>query len=731
MSSGHDSEPAEGLTPPSLDERSAFEWRGIAREVLRSRARVRCSDTNAMLLAAAEREPQSPAAPAFRLWAADNLARDGLFAEAVAAYDGALAAAQSAPRLLEDHDPVIGILHQKAGAAALAGDAAHAIRTCRDVAEHDPSDKSALFFAGLLAEEQRDHEQAEDLYRSAAAQSPAARTDDPAELARRALERLEQPPSAFAADARQVADTLLSALDARDAGQLHRAAGLTHLAVGPVGGHTSFEPGELLDELGRDLLQSRITAQRTLSGSGDKLYLQTQGWKGRWYQGSVVFVLTRAPRGWQWTGIGVAAPNELWVERWRPAITQENQPLPFELLAPWPAGESFKAGGLKEYALQQAVVLAAAWFGPVVAFQFSRNPCGFGPRGLYYNQWPTHEEEDAFAIDFTRYRRNVPYWPESGGTPVLAARGGTVVYVRASIPNGNPSFSNTVVIAHADPADPTKPKRFHSRYLHMEGPYDIKVSEGMEVPAGTRLGLMDDTGNSVLNHLHFSIHDWDLPRPGAQYGASVRPTPLSGVRLEDGDDGACVRSTNVEYREPPIIEVTDFAGQNWVITPEALAVSEDPPAKVEDQKFLLVLSGIAVVDFQGESTADWRRATLLIRPDVDAPMQHAITEYGIPTPPGTSGAQYWTALQVEHWAPFAAPSAMFNRGVSNNSGFAVDRWRPNPFESKLGFANTMIGNLFSGVLVDVAVRDTDAVLHRVSYSVTLVGKIVFGPIIIR
>jgi hypothetical protein len=241
---------------------------------------------------------------------------------------------------------------------------------------------------------------------------------------------------------------------------------------------------------------------------------------------------------------------------------------------------------------------------------------------------------------------------------------------------------------------------------------------------------MDDTGNSVLNHLHFSIHDWDLPRAGA-HGASVRPTPLSGVRLEDGDDGACVRSTNVEYREPPIIEVTDFAGQNWVITPEALAVSEDPPAKVEDQKFLLVLSGVAVVDFQGESTADWRRATLLIRPDVDAPMQHAIAEYGIPTPPGTSGAQYWTALQVEDWAPFAAPSAMFNKGVSNNSGFAVDLWRPNPFESKLGFSNTMIGNLFSGVLVDVAVRDTDAVLHRVSYSVTLVGKIVFGPIIIR
>ncbi len=72
----------------------------------------------------------------------------------------------------------------------------------------------------------------------------------------------------------------------------------------------------------------------------------------------------------------------------------------------------------------------------------------------------------------------------------------------------------------------------------------------MPIVAGTRLGRMDDTGNSILDHLHFSIHDRNIAAmSGAPYGASVRPTPMSGTRLEDGDSGTCVRSTNIESQE--------------------------------------------------------------------------------------------------------------------------------------------------------------------------------------
>lgn len=721
----------EAATPRSLNARAAHEWRSLTRQVLHGRSKSICSNTNEMLRSAAQREPESPAATAFHMWIADNFLRDGDYAEAIEAYDLTINSAAVAPRLLDDHNPILGALHHKARSAVLIGDPALAIKTYEELAKYDSTDSGSLFQAGLIAEQSGDFGQAATFYRRAGKQSKLNRTDNPAELARRALARLESPPSAFASDARQVADYLTSALERRDAAQLAGAASKTHFVAGAGCTHASFDTDGILDLLFEDLKKSRVRGRRTLMGTGDKLYLQTRGWRGRWFRGDLIFLITRAPAGWQWTGLVIASPNDLWIDRWRPAVLETNQPLPFELLAPWPAGQCFMAGGLTAFAIMQATVVAALYFAPIVAFAYSRNRCGFGLRGFYYNQGSTHDGEDAFAIDFTRYKQYVPYYPLSGGTPVLAARGGMVQLVRSGTPSGDSSTSNTVEITHADPADPSKPTRFRSRYLHLEGPNKITVSEMMEVPVGTRLGLMDDTGNSLINHLHFSIHDRDLPRPGAPHGASVRPTPMSGVRLEDGDDATCICSNNVEYVEKPMIEITEFAGQNWVITPAAVAANETPPSRIQDQKFLMVMSGVALLGLKGSSTSQWRRETILIRPDIEGPMKWAIGKYGIPTPPGTSGANFWTAFQVEQWAPFAAVSSIYNKDESDNSGFAVDVWRPNPFNfGPDAFSNATLHNLFTGIQVDVAVRDTDAYLYRVSYNFTLLGKIVFGPIII-
>ena len=45
--------------------------------------------------------------------------------------------------------------------------------------------------------------------------------------------------------------------------------------------------------------------------------------------------------------------------------------------------------------------------------------------------------------------------------------------------------------------------------------------------------------------------------------------------------------------------LTNFAGQNWLITPASLAVGERPPASIRDQKWLLVLTGVVLADFKG------------------------------------------------------------------------------------------------------------------------------------
>jgi Peptidase family M23 len=703
----------EGFRPEALDAKASDEWLALADQVLRSRTERSSCRTNASLTGAVEREPQSPLAPAYRLWIADNFVRDGQLDKALAAYDVAVECAQSAPRLFERLDPIPGALFHKAQAAAATGAVATAIATYTDLGQLMPDDAGPLFHAGELAEERGEGAQAADLYGRVAAASPSRRTDDPAELARRALLRLETPSTDFAPSAERVAELLAVALERRDPSRLQDVVSRTHFAAGPLGGHTAFEPEGVLDELCSDLAVSSIAVRRRLLGSGDKRYLPTRGWSGKWFHGEVVFLITRAPGGWRWTGVGIAAPNELWLERWRPRKKQTNQPLPFPLLAPWPVDQSFTAGGLTEY----AVALAG---GALAALALARSPCGFGPRGFYYNQWPTHTGSDAFAIDFTRYRRYVPYDNESGGTPVLAARGGIVTYVRAGFPSGYSGDPNVVYVEHAEPGNP----KFTSRYLHLEGPWEVLVSEWMPVVTGTRLGRMDDTGNSVLDHLHFSIHD--------PSGDSVRPTPLNGVRLEDGDSGTCVRSTNIEYpADKPMIEPSSFAGQNWLITPAASAANVAPPTRIEDQSWLLVLSGVAIIDLKGVTALEWRRETVRLQPELSGPLQHAISRYNIPTPPGADGYNFSTWFQVEQWAPFAALSSMLNQHESINSGFAVDLWRPHHFETQRdAFSNATLNRLFTGIQVDVAVRDSDAWIHRLSYNITLLGKIVFSPIII-
>jgi hypothetical protein len=192
----------------------------------------------------------------------------------------------------------------------------------------------------------------------------------------------------------------------------------------------------------------------------------------------------------------------------------------------------------------------------------------------------------------------------------------------------------------------------------------------------------------------------------------------------------------LRYRQFNSIKyLTNFAGQNWVITPAALSVGERLPVSIHDQKWLLVLSGVVIADLKGDDTSRWNYQTVSFIPDMagpdhpsstSGPLNWAISHYSIPKPPGSPGTQYLIRFSVEEWAPFVSLSAIFNQGQSINSGFAVDAWRPNHFGSGTDvLSNRPVNNLFSGINVDLAVRDTDAWLYRLGYNITLLGKIVF------
>jgi hypothetical protein len=174
--------------------------------------------------------------------------------------------------------------------------------------------------------------------------------------------------------------------------------------------------------------------------------------------------------------------------------------------------------------------------------------------------------------------------------------------------------------------------------------------------------------------------------------------------------------------------LTDFAGQNWLITPAALAKGENPPASIHDQKFLLVLSGVVIANLEGNSGSQWLHETLSFLPDMagpqnSGPLNWAIGRFAIPKP---QGQNFGVGFSLEEWAPFASLSSIFNQDQSINSGFAVDVWRPTHFATGTdAFTHLPVGNIFTGINVDVAVRDTDAWIFRVGYNITLLGKIVF------
>ena len=175
--------------------------------------------------------------------------------------------------------------------------------------------------------------------------------------------------------------------------------------------------------------------------------------------------------------------------------------------------------------------------------------------------------------------------------------------------------------------------------------------------------------------------------------------------------------------------LSNFAGQNWLITPAAQAVNEPPPANIYHQKWLLVLSGVVIANFQGNSTSQWLDETVTILPDMGSnpasgPLNWAIGQYGIPRPPGN--VLYNTVFSVDEWAPFASLSSVYDQAQSIDAGYAVDDWRPTHFESGTDvITNTAVGNIFTGIDVDLAVRDTDAHIYRVGYNITLRGRIVF------
>ena len=81
------------------------------------------------------------------------------------------------------------------------------------------------------------------------------------------------------------------------------------------------------------------------------------------------------------------------------------------------------------------------------------------------------------------------------GNPILATRGGTVVFAGfGSASNGFNRYGNVVLLSHGD--------GYYSLYAHCSS---LNVSTGQTVSQGQQIATVGNTGQSFGNHLHFEV----------------------------------------------------------------------------------------------------------------------------------------------------------------------------------------------------------------------------------
>jgi len=105
----------------------------------------------------------------------------------------------------------------------------------------------------------------------------------------------------------------------------------------------------------------------------------------------------------------------------------------------------------------------------------------------------THHGTSRYAVDF----------PAAVGSTIVAARGGTVLYVKQDSNKGCADLSciddtNLIIIDHGDGT--------LARYGHLQH-QGVKVKPGEVVCKGQEIGLSGNTGYSTGPHLHFEIDD--------------------------------------------------------------------------------------------------------------------------------------------------------------------------------------------------------------------------------
>ena len=522
--------------------------------------------------------PESPLAPFAQLWASDSALFLGEIDHAVSLLEPLTD--RFAERGMAGASARMLAMAAAADARAGAGQFSEAASHYAELSAEFPDQcelGDTLLGEAQAADWAGQHDRALQVYRRLAAtdlSEMGTTSEGPAMVLRRRAElrvaALEQGTPWASQDLHHLAEQVVAALRARDAEGLAALSNPVNSALTAAAGCSWLAPThELLAKVkGRvptDLSWDGVVHQKDDSL---KAYAFLNGWVEGQPEYPVAIQFVREPEGWVFygmmipddlpdgetdtSGADIGRQQLIFGDDHRGRAISESK---LNLKAPWARGRHFRAGGILESAVAH---LGMPWV------HFFSN-CGAGVVGFYYGQGSTHTGSDHYAIDFCRF--SLPWIHDGTPYPMLAIAEGVV----ADMPvrgwrRGDPAGSNRVRIRMSPWDERTTaaralvaalltlfkgPKgavelkrdlRFRAEYLHLDGPNTIPacVSVGQWVQQGKTIGLMDDTGNSVIPHLHLAIHDMH------DGGQSVAIDPLDGQRLRPWlDEGRCCSSTNL------------------------------------------------------------------------------------------------------------------------------------------------------------------------------------------
>ena len=121
--------------------------------------------------------------------------------------------------------------------------------------------------------------------------------------------------------------------------------------------------------------------------------------------------------------------------------------------------------------------------------------------------------------------------------------------------------------------------------------------------------------------------------------------------------------------------ITEFDNQDWSISPVAPALGAPPARSIDQQKWVLNLTGVVIPNFKsGVGGSQWGRETIDFFPDSRTPLTHALLEAGVPIPPRPAydNRPY---LDMEQWTLFATINAIYDAHKAVDAGSAGGRSR--------------------------------------------------------